>query len=155
MVLSACDKQPAGDKPTSTPPSAPETPEQQETTTPNEPADVEDTELSICDEFEQSYNMPLSFRKSVDERGNWPIPEPENAISEPEWCYLHTPEALPSINRYFDNEKLGNEWFQEELIYDAVTSLSYWTRESNPNGAMVWMIPDEPGTFIAIAIYTK
>jgi hypothetical protein len=99
--------------------------------------------------------MPLSFGKTEVERGNPSIPEQRGEWSTTEWRYFHTPEALPTMRNYFKKEMAKNAWIQEEWIDDGDTSLSYWTSNSGADGAMVWMIPAEPGTFIALARSTN
>jgi len=40
-----------------------------------------------------------------------------------------------------------------ERFDEVESSENYWERSDREEGAMVWLVPDEPGTFIAIAIY--
>jgi len=100
---------------------------------------------SLCED------LPLGFRKTEVARGSWSIPELSEDWGQTEWCYYHTPEALPTMRRHFTNEMPDNGWEQVDWIDAGDTSLSYWTSKSGADGAMIWMIPDEPGTFIAIA----
>jgi len=126
----------------------------------SEPTPAPTVTGSTCDQKLLSYNIPLSFRKSGELIAQAPYEPPniEDTSSEPQlWCFYHTPEALPTMRNYFNNQGLGNGWskVKGEGFDEVEESLSYWTRDANPDGAMVWMKPKEPGTFIAIAIYTK
>ena len=113
---------------------------------------------STCDMFTSSYNIPLSIRKSeveADTIGQYSVPAPRHAQSAStiEWCYSHTPEALPTMRQYFDREMVANGWSIVERFDEVESSESYWERSDREELAMVWLIPDEPGTFIAIAVY--
>jgi hypothetical protein len=56
------------------------------------------------------------------------------------------------MRQYFDREMSVNGCSVER--FDEVeSSENYWERSDREEGAMVWLVPDEPGTFIAIAIY--
>jgi hypothetical protein len=116
------------------------------------------TQESTCDMFTSSYNIPLSIRKSEkkqNEIGQYSVPTPQHAqdVSTIEWCYSHTPEALPTMRQYFEREMNANGWSVVERFDEVESSESYWERSDKGVGAMVWLIPDEPGTFIAIAVY--
>jgi hypothetical protein len=125
------------------PPKSVPTANQISTSTPTEKNEVVSQD-SIWD------NMPLSFRKTEAEPGNESIPEQIG-----EWRYYHTPEALPTMRNYFASEMPNNGWDEGTWSDEVEMSLSYWTSNDGADGAMIWMIPDEPGTFIAIVIYTN
>ena len=138
-----CQDKPSPASPTPTPSPAPAL-----APTPTETDEVS-TQGSIWD------NMPLSVIQPEVDRGNQSIPEQRGEWSKTEWRYFHTPEALPTMRNYFKREMPKNAWVQEEWIDDGDTSLSYWTSNSGVDGAMVWIVPKEPGTFIALARSTN
>ena len=89
-----------------------------------------------------------------------PVLNDAKSQPEPEWCFFSTPEALPTMRNYFKNQGLGNGWSEVEGkgFEEVEKSLSYWARGATPNGAMLWMVPDEPdtsGTYIALVIYER
>jgi hypothetical protein len=96
--------------------------------------------------------IPLSFRKNELESGNQSVPAQPGEWSNTEWRYFHTPEALPVMRQHFRNAMPQNGWDQEEWVDEGDSSLSLWVSNSGADRAMVWMVPDEPGTFVAVAI---
>jgi hypothetical protein len=98
--------------------------------------------------------IPLSFRKTdLTEAGGEDRPNPVKISdwANTEWRYYHTPEALPTMRQYFTREMARNGWDSVESDEQVESSLNYWTRDSGANEAVVWMVPDEPGTFIAVS----
>ena len=116
---------------------------------PQSPAGIVEDSGSIWD------NMPLAFRKTEVARGSYSVPAQRGEWAVTEWRYYHTPEALPTMRQYFQREMPNNGWDEAESDNEVEMSLSYWTGNSGEDGAMVWMVPDEPGTFIALARSTR
>lgn len=132
---------PGPDKEIDTPASVDESP----ATTQTDDAVVQD---SIWD------YIPLSFRKTdltVTDGESRTIDARSGEWANTEWRYFHTPEALPTMRRHFTNAMPSNGWEQLEWVNQGDTSLSYWTINSGANEAVAWMVPEEPGTFIAVS----
>ena len=143
--------------PTTTPTPVP-TPTPTTPTPSSEPTPAPTETGSTCDQKLLSYNIPLSFRKSGEliTRAPYEPPNIEDASSEPQlWCFYHTPEALPTMRNYFKREMPKNGWGDGEWFDEVESSLSYWTSNDGADGAVVWMIPEEPGTFLALARSTN
>jgi hypothetical protein len=94
--------------------------------------------------------IPLSFRKTEVEREPPSIQAHPAGWTTTEWRHFLTPEALPTMRRYFTNEMPNSGWGQPEWIDEVETSLSYWTSDSGADGATVWMVPEGRDALVAV-----
>jgi hypothetical protein len=100
-------------------------------------------------------DMPVYSGADQIAKGAWSIPPAEGDWSKVEWHYYETNDTPGNVVQFYKSQMPDNGW-QENMWMDAGgMSWSFYQKNNEQDGAMIWIATDDGTTIIALMRATQ
>jgi hypothetical protein len=100
-------------------------------------------------------DMPVYSGANQVAKGSWSLPASEGDWATAEWRYYETTDSVEGVVAYYKSQMTGNGWQGQswmDIEMPQKMSWGFYTKNSEQDGAMVWVYRDneEGKTVIAL-----
>jgi len=85
----------------------------------------------------------------------WTIPSEEGEWTQLEWRYYETGASVSTVTDFYKSQMPGNGWEEPFWMESSELSWSYYSKNNEQDGAMVWIGSEEGETFIVLMRATE